>query len=205
MDADGIGLRLARPARARPASGSRTSSRRCRAAGLDPEREPVPVAPAAHYLIGGVGSDLDGRTTPRRPARGRRVRLHRPARRQPARLELAQRVLRLRRPRRRARRSPSRRAGRPPAPPAWRFEPPTEATREAVWRCAGPRRDADGLERAARRPLPARPADRALGARAARVARRPPARRLPAPRPGARRRPPGGRSRTASVRAERWI
>jgi L-aspartate oxidase len=35
----------------------------CRAAGLAPEREPVPVAPAAHYLMGGVVCDLDGRTT----------------------------------------------------------------------------------------------------------------------------------------------
>jgi L-aspartate oxidase len=35
----------------------------CREAGLEPEREPVPVAPAAHYLIGGILSDLHGRTT----------------------------------------------------------------------------------------------------------------------------------------------
>jgi len=35
----------------------------CREAGLTPEREAVPVAPAAHYLIGGVLSDLYGRTT----------------------------------------------------------------------------------------------------------------------------------------------
>ena len=35
----------------------------CREAGLDPEREPVPVAPAAHYLIGGIAADLDGRTS----------------------------------------------------------------------------------------------------------------------------------------------
>ena len=35
----------------------------CREAGLDPEREPVPVAPAAHYLIGGIATDLDGRTS----------------------------------------------------------------------------------------------------------------------------------------------
>src|SRR5204863_7125480 len=35
----------------------------CRAAGLAPEREPVPVAPAAHYLMGGVLCDLEGRST----------------------------------------------------------------------------------------------------------------------------------------------
>jgi L-aspartate oxidase len=35
----------------------------CRDAGLEPEREPVPVSPAAHYLMGGVVCDLDGRTT----------------------------------------------------------------------------------------------------------------------------------------------
>src|SRR5205814_2809828 len=35
----------------------------CAAAGLDLAREPVPVAPAAHYLMGGVATDLDGATT----------------------------------------------------------------------------------------------------------------------------------------------
>ena len=35
----------------------------CRAAGLDPGAEPVPVAPAAHYLMGGVVCDLNGTTT----------------------------------------------------------------------------------------------------------------------------------------------
>jgi L-aspartate oxidase len=34
----------------------------CRAHGLDPRREPIPVAPAAHYHMGGVSVDLDGRT-----------------------------------------------------------------------------------------------------------------------------------------------
>jgi len=34
-----------------------------REAGLDPARQPVPVAPAAHYTIGGVRTDLHGRTT----------------------------------------------------------------------------------------------------------------------------------------------
>ncbi|MEU9701081.1 L-aspartate oxidase [Streptomyces sp. NPDC047981] len=35
----------------------------CRAHGIDPVTEPVPVAPAAHYASGGVRTDLTGRTT----------------------------------------------------------------------------------------------------------------------------------------------
>jgi L-aspartate oxidase len=35
---------------------------RCRADGFDPAREPIPVAPAAHYTMGGVRVDLDGAT-----------------------------------------------------------------------------------------------------------------------------------------------
>lgn len=35
----------------------------CRSAGIDPARQWAPVAPTAHYTIGGVLTDLDGRTT----------------------------------------------------------------------------------------------------------------------------------------------
>jgi L-aspartate oxidase len=35
----------------------------CRAVGLDPTRDWLPVAPAAHYLCGGVVTDLDGATS----------------------------------------------------------------------------------------------------------------------------------------------
>jgi L-aspartate oxidase len=38
----------------------------CRAAGIDPVREPIPVTPAAHYACGGVLTDAAGRT----PVRG---------------------------------------------------------------------------------------------------------------------------------------
>jgi L-aspartate oxidase len=40
-----------------------TVYRLCRDAGIDPRREPIPVAPAAHYHMGGVAVDLNGRTT----------------------------------------------------------------------------------------------------------------------------------------------
>ena len=34
-----------------------------REAGIDPARDLVPVAPAAHYMMGGIATDLDGRAT----------------------------------------------------------------------------------------------------------------------------------------------
>jgi L-aspartate oxidase len=34
-----------------------------RRAGIDPERDLVPVAPAAHYMMGGIATDLQGRST----------------------------------------------------------------------------------------------------------------------------------------------
>lgn len=36
--------------------------KQCRAYGIDPRREPIPVTPAAHYHMGGVAVDLDGHT-----------------------------------------------------------------------------------------------------------------------------------------------
>jgi L-aspartate oxidase len=35
----------------------------CRARGIDPATEPVPVAPGAHYACGGIRADMDGRTS----------------------------------------------------------------------------------------------------------------------------------------------
>jgi L-aspartate oxidase len=35
----------------------------CRARGIDPAQEPIPVTPAAHYMMGGVVTDLAGRSS----------------------------------------------------------------------------------------------------------------------------------------------
>ena len=52
-----------------------------RRAGIDPEHELVPVAPAAHYMMGGIATDIDAPRDAARPVCGRRVLLHRTARR----------------------------------------------------------------------------------------------------------------------------
>lgn len=35
----------------------------CKAAGIDPVNDPIPVAPAAHYHMGGIASDINGRSS----------------------------------------------------------------------------------------------------------------------------------------------
>lgn len=52
-----------RPALAAKPDGFPTVLALCAAHGLDPWREPVPVAPAAHYHMGGVVTDHAGRTS----------------------------------------------------------------------------------------------------------------------------------------------
>jgi L-aspartate oxidase len=42
----------------------------------------------------------------------------------------------------------------PAVPPAWRFEPPPEASRDAVWRLAGPLRDGAQLQQLRADPYP---------------------------------------------------
>jgi L-aspartate oxidase len=42
-----------------------TVVRLCRARGIDPAAEPIPVAPGAHYACGGIRAGLDGRTSVR--------------------------------------------------------------------------------------------------------------------------------------------
>ena len=118
-----------------------------------------PDARAGAGRAGGPLHDGRDRRRPRRPLEragpvcGRRGLLHGPARRQPAGLQLAQRVLRVRR----AARSPTalvRAAAQPPPPRADEAEPLRELPappaadaeiREALWRDAGIVRDAEGL------------------------------------------------------------
>jgi L-aspartate oxidase len=117
----------------------------CHAAGLEPERRPVPVAPAAHYLIGGVVSDLDAATTlPGLYAVGESACTGVHGANRLASNSLSECFVFGARAAAAAAAAPHP-AGSVPLPD-WRFEPPSPLTREAVWRLAGPRRDAAGLE-----------------------------------------------------------
>ena len=72
----------------------------CQTAGIDPARQLIPVAPAAHYHMGGIATDARGALQRAGPVGGGRGRLYRPARRQPAGVEFAARSRGVRRPRR---------------------------------------------------------------------------------------------------------
>jgi L-aspartate oxidase len=122
------------------------------AAGLRPLEEPVPVAPAAHYTMGGALVDLDGRSTvPGLYAVGECscTGLHGANRlasnslsecfvfgSRAAAAALAEQP------------SPA------PAPPERRFQPPSRETRDAVWRLAGPLRDGGHLDELSADPYP---------------------------------------------------
>ena len=123
--------------------------------GFDPALEPIPVSPAAHYTMGGIVTDLDGRTDVAGSLRRGRVRLHRRPRREPPGLELPARVPRLRPPRRprrpfRPRRKQDTSEGQSRVV---RVLPQvTPALRAAMWEDAGLVRDAAGLRRLAESP-----------------------------------------------------
>jgi L-aspartate oxidase len=112
-------------------------------AGLDPRAEPVPVAPAAHYLMGGIVTDLDGRSTlPGLFAVGECACTGLHGANRLASNSLSECFVFGARAAQAAADEPER---EPPDPPGYRFEPPTVATREAMWRQAGPSRDEAGL------------------------------------------------------------
>jgi L-aspartate oxidase len=116
----------------------------CREAGLNPEEAPVPVAPAAHYLMGGVVCDLDGATTlPGLFAVGESVCSGVHGANRLASNSLSECFVFGARA---AAAAAAAEGASRPEPPARRFEPPTARMREAVRRHAGPRRDAESLE-----------------------------------------------------------
>jgi L-aspartate oxidase len=124
-----------------------------REAGLDPAAEPVPVSPAAHYEMGGVATDREGRTSlPGLYAVGECACTGLHGANRLASNSLSECFVVGSRAADAALAEPA--AGAPPEPPEWSFTPPTAATREALWKFAGPQRDADGLSRLLDDPYP---------------------------------------------------
>jgi L-aspartate oxidase len=112
-------------------------------AGLEPRTEPVPVAPAAHYTMGGVAVDLDGRSSlPGLYAVGECSCTGLHGANRLASNSLSECFVFGGRAARAALAEPETPR---PAPPEWRFDPPTDATRDAVWRRAGPLRNPTDL------------------------------------------------------------
>jgi L-aspartate oxidase len=124
-----------------------------RAAGFDPATEPIPVAPASHYVMGGIATDLEGRSSlPGLYAVGECActGLH-GANRLASNSLTECFVLGARAAKAVAAEDDP---GEPPDPPTWRFDPPPADTRDAVWGLAGPVRAADQLERLLSDPYP---------------------------------------------------
>ncbi|HET9121695.1 MAG TPA: FAD-dependent oxidoreductase [Solirubrobacterales bacterium] len=116
-----------------------------RTAGYDPVREPIPVAPASHYVMGGIAADLEGRSSlPGLFAVGECACTGLHGANRLASNSLTECFVLGARAAKAASVEPE--TGPPPTPPDWRFDPPTVATREAVWELAGPLRSAEGLE-----------------------------------------------------------
>jgi L-aspartate oxidase len=122
-------------------------------AGLNPRAEPVPVAPAAHYMMGGIAVDLDGRSSlPGLYAVGEASCTGLHGANRLASNSLSECFVFGGRAATAAVAEVS--AGEPPSLPRWAFDPPTQETRDAVWRRAGPKRNPDDLAALVSNPYP---------------------------------------------------
>ncbi len=158
-----------------------------REAGFDPATEPVPVAPASHYVMGGIATDLDGHSSlPGLFAVGECAYTGLHGANRLASNSLTECFVLGARAAAAAADEPSA-AGAPPEPTAWRFEPPPAETRDARLAPGRPAAPQRGPGAPARGSLPARPADRRLRARPRGVEGLPPAPRVPRDGPGAGR------------------
>jgi L-aspartate oxidase len=118
-----------------------------REAGLDPTRELVPVAPAAHYGMGGIVADLDGATTvPGLYAVGESACTGLHGANRLASNSLAECFVFGRRAALAAIQD-SEPPASAPADDAIHTTPPPDATRDALWRDAGLQREPEGLRR----------------------------------------------------------
>ena len=124
-----------------------------REAGLDPRAEPVPVAPAAHYTMGGIAVDLDGRSSlPGLFAVGECSCTGLHGANRLASNSLSECFVFGGRAARAALEEKA--TSGHPAPSEWRFQPPTEATRDSVWTLAGPLRRPEQLRELRDNPYP---------------------------------------------------
>jgi L-aspartate oxidase len=125
------------------------------AAGLDPASEPVPVAPAAHYTMGGVATDLDGRASlPGLFAVGECGCNGLHGANRLASNSLAECFVFGHRAACAALDEPPPPAEEPPPPEPGPSPIPSIETRQALWRLAGLEREASGLERLLEDPFP---------------------------------------------------
>jgi L-aspartate oxidase len=141
----------------RPVSMERfpTIARTLQALGIDPGADPVPVAPAAHYLIGGVHTDLDGRSSlPGLLAVGEAACTGLHGANRLASNSLSECFVFGTRAAAAALSGPGVHPSPPPPAPDTAFPAPAEETRTAVWELAGPLRDPESLERLLGDPYP---------------------------------------------------
>ena len=118
---------------------------RLRRAGVDPQRQAVPVAPAAHYLMGGIATGLDaGSTLAGLYAVGECACTGLHGANRLASNSLSECFVFGRRAALAGLDEPPAARGGPP-PAATPIEPPSAETRARVWRHAGLERDAEGL------------------------------------------------------------